>query len=275
MPNQPTVAIKPAPGGPGLIGTAAAPSKPALTGQAFQSLAALTVELTCWAAAEPPLTSSSASAGSNCSKSNAMYWHRSLVVEMLWRVLEVWQQALVVECSLHCAWAQKFSSQYASAAAGIIGGFTERSIQHLLTASPPSSSPSASASDADETTRFAESTSVTSKRSSRSKQHHLPPLVIGPGPLPSGLVGMAALRCKALQDVQSSLAVLQACLWRLGQVLLPDNADNSSNGADGSAPPSSESSPAEPQVALLRAADLFVAGAAVLRMAPHPLRLVL
>ena len=77
------------------------------------------------------------------------------------------------------------------------------------------------------------------------------------------LVVLTAQRCRALQEVQAAAGVLQAALWRLSA--LGEGAQGGDEG-DPPLPP--------PVARLLSVEDVLAGGALVLRMAPHPLRLV-
>jgi hypothetical protein len=228
----------------------------------FGLLTALTADVVAWCLSEavPPALRGHGPYGSGSGAASttaaATYWHRGLGAELLWRLLEAWQLALVTAARAQAAWADRFSAQYALLAANAVGDGVVRAIRATLSAAPAAASASAAAGDG----------SGAASSSSSSAPLALPSTTTGAFMANTASVARAAVqRAALLNSIQAAAGALQACLWA-ASALLPRAAEAAAASAD------LQQASARPLVSL---PEVLLAGAAVLALAPHPLRLVL
>ena len=248
----------------------------------FQSLAALTVQLVAWALGPPAPPSathsgadgaaaaqpSAATTGSKRARETASYWHRSLVPELLWRLLEVWQCALAAELDMQEQFVRRLDTQLSTLVAAAAGASVERQIvsdaacQAALASGSGEGGGDSDGGDGDggggdglgappqpPHALLAPAAAPAAAAAAGGPAHFSLPAT-------GQLALVTAQRCRVLQEVQAAMGVLQAALWRLSALCVD---------AGGIPPPVASSFSVE---------DVLAGGALVLRMAPHPLRLV-
>lgn len=233
----------------------------------FALLTALTADVVAWAVSD-------VQGHSAPSTSAATYWHRPLGAELLWRLLEAWQMALVSAARSQVAWGDRFSAQYSMVAANGVGDGVERAIRVALSMAAPPTAAAASASAATDGGAGAAAPSLSSSTVPAALPSNSA-AVAGP-PTATFLASVAAMargaaqRATLLNSIQAAAGALQACLWA-ASALLPRAADEAAAAAELQSrlglPPGWR-----PLVSL---PEVLLAGASVLALAPHPLRLLL
>lgn len=213
------------------------PLTEAPTALAISALVALTVAVVEWGTATDIAGQTSP---------NGDFWRRSFAAELLLSLLEMWQQAIAVELQAQGTFLSRLGASLGAVAEASANAYVERAVgdAHRNRATISAAAEAAEAGSV--------STSQLQPQSPMPPPHGIVDPLISSNQQPLRLL---ASRCVALGKLQAACGVLQAALWRASTLV------------------HSASNPA-PVAGFVSMADVLTAGAAVLRMAPWPLRLV-